>query len=113
MIANGKEYGINFSCGCLTSRQSTRSSSNTSTDGGNVRQTTDSHRLLTKAYNDGGEVLQRKLLEGLFAGYFEHEKDVCDCFLLSVAHSHHLYSLVILISWPMKQRLPVLGPSRR
>jgi len=60
MIERGKAYGINFSYG------------------GSIRQTTDSHRLLSKAYEQGGEALQRNILERLFAGYFEQEKDIGD-----------------------------------
>ncbi|KAJ7672540.1 thioredoxin-like protein [Mycena polygramma] len=58
MIARGKPVGINFSYG------------------GSVRQTTDSHRLIAKAYETGGEEVQRKFIELVWAGYFEHEQDV-------------------------------------
>jgi len=58
MIARGKSVGINFSYG------------------GTVRQTTDSHRLIAKAYAVGGEPTQRAVVEAVFAGYFEHEQDV-------------------------------------
>ncbi|KAJ7507155.1 thioredoxin-like protein [Mycena galericulata] len=58
MIARGKEVGIQFSYG------------------GSVRQTTDSHRLIEKAYQVGGEATQRAVVEAVFAGYFEHEQDV-------------------------------------
>ncbi|KAF7329679.1 DSBA domain-containing protein [Mycena kentingensis (nom. inval.)] len=58
MIARGKPVGINFSYG------------------GMVRQTTESHRLIEKAYLVGGEPTQRAVVEALFAGYFEHEQDV-------------------------------------
>ncbi|KAJ7628346.1 thioredoxin-like protein [Roridomyces roridus] len=58
MIARGKEVGINFSYG------------------GTVRQTTDSHRLIEKAYQTGGEPAQRAVVESLFAGYFENEQDI-------------------------------------
>ncbi|KAJ6590946.1 thioredoxin-like protein [Mycena vulgaris] len=60
MIARGQEVGIKFSYG------------------GTIRQTTDSHRLIEKAYQVGGEAKQRAVVEALFAGYFEHEKDVGD-----------------------------------
>ncbi|KAJ7764579.1 thioredoxin-like protein [Mycena maculata] len=60
MIARGKEVGIQFSFG------------------GSMRQTTDSHRLIEKAYQVGGQAKQRAVVEALFAGYFEHEKDVGD-----------------------------------
>ncbi|KAJ7764581.1 thioredoxin-like protein [Mycena maculata] len=60
MIARGKEVGIQFSYG------------------GSIRQTTDSHRLIEKAYQVGGQAKQRAVVEALFAGYFEHEKDVGD-----------------------------------
>jgi len=57
MKARGKEYGINFSYD------------------GNVRQTTDSHRMLWKAYEKGGEKQQLALVDRLFSGYFEHAQD--------------------------------------
>ncbi|KAJ6588272.1 thioredoxin-like protein [Mycena capillaripes] len=58
MIARGKRVGIDFSYG------------------GMVRQTTDSHRLIEKAYQVGGEKTQRAFVEAVFSGYFEHEQDV-------------------------------------
>jgi predicted DsbA family dithiol-disulfide isomerase len=39
--------------------------------GGDISSTIDSHRLLAKAYEKGGEPLQRSVLERLFKGYFE------------------------------------------
>ncbi|KAF7319562.1 DSBA domain-containing protein [Mycena chlorophos] len=60
MIARGKGVGINFSYG------------------GNLRQTIESHRLIEKAWLVGGEPKQRAIVEELFAGYFENEKDVGD-----------------------------------
>ncbi|KAJ7130310.1 thioredoxin-like protein [Mycena epipterygia] len=75
MIARGKEVGINFSYG------------------GTIRQTTDSHRLIEKAYQVGGEPMQRAVVEALFAGYFEHEKDVGDhAFLAECAVSAGVFS---------------------
>ncbi|GAA5904361.1 hypothetical protein JCM6882_003206 [Rhodosporidiobolus microsporus] len=44
--------------------------------GGNVSNTKDSHRLIEKAWVVGGEEAQRKVVEGLFALYFEHEGDI-------------------------------------
>ncbi|KAJ7337446.1 thioredoxin-like protein [Mycena albidolilacea] len=58
MKARGKSVGIDFAFG------------------GTIRQTTDSHRLLAKAYAIGGEPAQRAVAEALFAGYFEHEQDI-------------------------------------
>jgi len=58
MIARGKPLGIEFSYG------------------GTIRQTTDSHRLIEKAYEVGGEEKQRAVVEAVFSGYFEHEQDV-------------------------------------
>ncbi|KAJ7151402.1 DSBA-like thioredoxin domain-containing protein [Mycena crocata] len=60
LYAQGKAVGIEFSYG------------------GSIRQTTDSHRLIEKAYLIGGEEKQRVVVEALFAGYFEQEKDVGD-----------------------------------
>jgi len=60
MIERGKEVGINFSYG------------------GKLRQTTDSHRLIELAYDKGGQKMQEDLVERLFNGYFEQEKDVGD-----------------------------------
>ncbi|KAK7042490.1 DSBA domain-containing protein [Favolaschia claudopus] len=57
MQARGRSVGINFSYGGL------------------IRQTTDSHRIIAKAYDVGGEKSQRALVEALFAGYFEKEQD--------------------------------------
>ncbi|KAF8208160.1 thioredoxin-like protein [Mycena galopus ATCC 62051] len=58
MVARGKTVGIDFSYGGL------------------IRQTTDSHRLIAKAYAAGGEPTQRAVVEALFAGYFEKEQDI-------------------------------------
>jgi len=60
MIERGKDIGINFSYG------------------GKLRQTTDSHRLIELAYDKGGQKTQQDLVERLFIGYFEQEKDVGD-----------------------------------
>lgn len=38
---------------------------------GNVRQTTDSHRMIWKAREVGGEKTQLALVDKLFHGYFE------------------------------------------
>ena len=46
--------------------------------GGNMSNTFLSHRLVEKAYEHGGEKSQRSLVEELFAGYFENQKDVGD-----------------------------------
>ncbi|CAK5263288.1 unnamed protein product [Mycena citricolor] len=60
MIARGKDVGINYSYD------------------GDVRQTTESHRLIEKAFLVGGEQKQRAVVEALFAGYFENARDVGD-----------------------------------
>ncbi|KAJ7052758.1 thioredoxin-like protein [Mycena amicta] len=65
MVARGKTVGINF------------------TYGGSIRQTTQSHRLIEKAYLVGGESKQRAIVEAIFAGYFENERDVGDHDFLS------------------------------
>ncbi|KLO18296.1 thioredoxin-like protein [Schizopora paradoxa] len=65
MKERGKEVGINFSYG------------------GKLRQTTDSHRLFALAYDKGGEKMQQDLVERIFAGYFEQEKDVGDADFLA------------------------------
>ncbi|KAJ7052762.1 thioredoxin-like protein, partial [Mycena amicta] len=65
MVARGKTVGINF------------------TYGGSIRQTTQSHRLIEKAYLVGGEPKQRAVVEAIFAGYFENERDVGDHDFLS------------------------------
>jgi predicted DsbA family dithiol-disulfide isomerase len=38
---------------------------------GDISSTIDSHRLLARAYEQGGEPVQRSVLEKLFKGYFE------------------------------------------
>ncbi|GAA5988570.1 hypothetical protein JCM5350_004457 [Sporobolomyces pararoseus] len=43
--------------------------------GGNVSQTTDSHRLIEKAYLLSGEEGQKALVARLFKSYFEEEQD--------------------------------------
>lgn len=43
---------------------------------GSIRQTTNAHRLALKAYLHGGEELQIKTLDALFAGFFEKEGDI-------------------------------------
>jgi len=57
MKMRGQDAGINFSYG------------------GKISQTTDSHRLLSYAYDKGGEAMQLDLIEKLFNGYFEREQD--------------------------------------
>jgi len=65
MTERGKENGINFSFG------------------GNISQTTDSHRLLELAYEKGQQTMQLAFVEKLFNGYFEREQDVGDYDFLS------------------------------
>ena len=60
MFERGKAWGIKFS------------------GGGPIRSTFLSHRLAEKALLVGGEALQRRLLEHIFAGYFEQEEDLGD-----------------------------------
>ncbi|KAJ7084050.1 thioredoxin-like protein [Mycena belliarum] len=61
VIARAKEAGIqNFNYGGL------------------IRQSTDSHRLIAKAYELGGEARQRAFLDVLFPGYFERSQDIGD-----------------------------------
>jgi predicted DsbA family dithiol-disulfide isomerase len=60
MAERGKPWGINFSYG------------------GTIRNTFLSHRLIEKAWEEGGETMQTRLVEKLFAGYFEQEKDIGD-----------------------------------
>ncbi|KAH8110888.1 thioredoxin-like protein [Phellopilus nigrolimitatus] len=56
MVARGRENGINLQ----------------------VRQTTESHRLIALAYEKGGMKMQSELIEKLFNGYFEREQDIGD-----------------------------------
>jgi len=65
MLARGKEVGIAFS------------------HGGLIRDTTLSHRLLERAYEQGGSPLQLALVEKLFHAYFENESDPGDPSALS------------------------------
>jgi len=44
--------------------------------GGYTGNTFDSHRLIWKAYQDGGIELQDKVVESLFKAYFEEEKSM-------------------------------------
>ena len=60
MAERGKPWGINFSYG------------------GTIRNTFLSHRLVEKAWEEGGETMQTRLIEKLFEGYFEQEKDIGD-----------------------------------
>jgi predicted DsbA family dithiol-disulfide isomerase len=46
--------------------------------GGNLGSTRDSHRLIRLGGKLGGEALERKTVEALFAAYFENEKDITD-----------------------------------
>ncbi|KAJ7291300.1 DSBA-like thioredoxin domain-containing protein [Mycena rebaudengoi] len=77
MKARGQEVGIKFSY----------------SDGATIRQTTDSHRLIGKAYEVGGEPMQTAVVEALFSGYFEKERDVGNHdFLAEVAVSAGVFS---------------------
>ncbi|PAV18071.1 thioredoxin [Pyrrhoderma noxium] len=69
MIERGKQSGINFSYG------------------GDVRQTTKSHRLIALAYEKGGQDMQKNIIERLFNGYFEREQDIGDIDFLSTQAS--------------------------
>lgn len=60
MQERGKPWGINFAYD------------------GPIRNTFLSHRLVEKAYAEGGEERQRALLEYIFRGYFEEKKDIGD-----------------------------------
>ncbi|GAA5857168.1 hypothetical protein JCM8547_009350 [Rhodosporidiobolus lusitaniae] len=53
--------------------------------GGNVMNTKDSHRVLEKAWEKGGEELQLKVVEKLFTLYFEREADIGSFDVLSFA----------------------------
>lgn len=66
MTERGKQWGINFSYG------------------GDLRSTFLSHRLSEKASREGGEGLQRSLMELLFFGYFEQERDIGDIDFLTL-----------------------------
>ncbi|KAL2203196.1 putative thioredoxin [Sarocladium strictum] len=50
--------------------------------GGRIGATRDSHRVIHLAGKLGGEALETKTVEGLFAAYFENEKDLTDLDLL-------------------------------
>ncbi|KAG8811104.1 hypothetical protein FRC17_002636 [Serendipita sp. 399] len=55
---------------------------------GKVRQTTNAHRLALKAWLCGGEAAQIKMVDALFAAYFEKETDIgCYNFLSKAAES--------------------------
>lgn len=56
MVITGKKVGISFSYG------------------GNLGNTFNSHRVIWKAREEGGAVLQDKVVESLFKAYFEQEK---------------------------------------
>jgi len=51
--------------------------------GGDVAQTTDSHRLMELAYEKGGEKAQRRLFERMCEEYFEREHHLADFELLA------------------------------
>lgn len=61
----GEEHGIRFSYG------------------GKIGNTFDSHRLIWKAYREGGAGPQDALVENLFKAYFENEKNLGDVDVLS------------------------------
>jgi predicted DsbA family dithiol-disulfide isomerase len=65
MEERGKPWGINFSYD------------------GPIRNTYNSHRFVEKAYDVGGEKVQRKFIEKIFAGYFEQEQDIGDADFLA------------------------------
>lgn len=44
--------------------------------GGSIGNTMDSHRLIWKAREEGGSVLQDKMVESLFRAYFENEQSL-------------------------------------
>src|SRR5688572_13085914 len=46
--------------------------------GGRIGATRDSHRVIHLAGELGGEALETKTVEGLFAAYFENEEDITD-----------------------------------
>lgn len=55
---------------------------------GKTRQTTNAHRLALKAWLCGGEAAQTKMVDALFAAYFEKETDIgCYDFLSRAAES--------------------------
>jgi len=60
LVERGKELGISFKWG------------------GNMRQTTASHRLMLYVLQEHGSKAQLQLLEQLFIYNFEHEKDIGD-----------------------------------
>ena len=60
MATVGEEVGIKFSYG------------------GNIGNTLDSHRFIWKAREIGGSALQDKLVDALFAAYFENEQSLSD-----------------------------------
>jgi len=60
MKAVGKEVGINFSYG------------------GYIGNTFDSHRFIWQSRETGGSAMQDKMVEALFAAYFEEEKSMGD-----------------------------------
>lgn len=75
MQERGKPWGINFSYE------------------GPIRNTFRSHRFVEKAYEVGGEKIQRAFIEKIFAGYFETEQDIgCPDFLAKSAVEAGVFS---------------------
>ena len=55
---------------------------------GKTRQTTNAHRLALKAWLIGGESAQTRMVDALFAAFFEKERDIgCYDFLSNAAQS--------------------------
>jgi len=55
---------------------------------GKTRQTTNAHRLALKAWLIGGEPAQTRMVDALFAAFFEKERDIgCYEFLSNAAQS--------------------------
>jgi len=53
--------------------------------GGTIGNTIDSHRLIERAMDIGGEAMQDRLVEALFSAYFENEKNPASCDVLAAA----------------------------
>jgi hypothetical protein len=85
---------------------------------GLVRQTTNAHRLVLKSYLMGGEQMQHKMLDQLFASYFEEERDI-GCFdslsnaavNAGVFPTHAEVSEAPISPWPRLRELNALFPS--
>jgi predicted DsbA family dithiol-disulfide isomerase len=61
-------------------------------EGGTIRSTVNAHRLACLAYRQGGEPLQRRVMDLIFAGHFEHGQDIgCPTFLSHVAATADLF----------------------